>query len=46
MIFPHRFTSKGIQDAISEAGFTPQLRDQQYEYRDLPKNIKIQKIEY
>jgi cyclic dehypoxanthinyl futalosine synthase len=27
---PHRFTAKGIQYAISEAGFEPQLRNQQY----------------
>jgi cyclic dehypoxanthinyl futalosine synthase len=43
---PHRFTSKGIQEAISEAGFTPQLRNQQYEYRELPKNIAVQEINY
>jgi cyclic dehypoxanthinyl futalosine synthase len=33
---PHRFTSNGIQEAIREAGFTPQLRTQQYEHRALP----------
>ncbi|MBK9400440.1 MAG: dehypoxanthine futalosine cyclase [Bacteroidetes bacterium] len=33
---PHRFTSNGIQDAIREAGFEPALRNQQYEYRDIP----------
>ncbi|HEY1024805.1 MAG TPA: cyclic dehypoxanthinyl futalosine synthase [Sphingobacteriaceae bacterium] len=33
---PHRFTSKTIQDAIREAGFEPQLRNQKYEFRDLP----------
>lgn len=27
---PHRFTAKGIQQAIAEAGFEPQLRTQQY----------------
>ncbi len=43
---PHRFTSKGIQDAILEAGFVPQLRTQQYEYRELPKNIEQQVINY
>ncbi len=43
---PHRFTSKGIQEAITEAGFTPQLRNQQYEYRELAKNIAIQEINY
>src|SRR5450432_4763712 len=30
---PHRFTSKTIQAAIQEAGFKPQLRNQQYEFR-------------
>ena len=33
---PHRFTSKGIQEAIREAGFEPQLRNQQYEFRAMP----------
>jgi cyclic dehypoxanthinyl futalosine synthase len=28
---PHRFTYKTIQDAIAEAGFEPQLRNQQYD---------------
>lgn len=39
-----RFTADGIQEAIREAGFTPQLRDQQYSYRTLPKNIKQQEL--
>jgi len=43
---PHRFTADGIQDAIREAGFKPQLRTQQYEYRDLPQNIEQQVINY
>lgn len=43
---PHRFTADGIQDAIREAGFKPQLRTQQYEYRDLPENIEQQTINY
>ncbi|MEP6681641.1 MAG: cyclic dehypoxanthinyl futalosine synthase, partial [Parafilimonas sp.] len=30
---PHRFTYKTIQQAIKEAGFEPQLRNQQYEWR-------------
>jgi cyclic dehypoxanthinyl futalosine synthase len=34
-----RFTADGIQQAIKEAGFRPQLRTQEYEYRELPKNI-------
>jgi cyclic dehypoxanthinyl futalosine synthase len=43
---PHRFTYKTIQDAITEAGFVPQLRDQQYRYRDLPLHIEEQLIQY
>ena len=43
---PHRFTSKGIQEAIVEAGFTPQLRTQQYEFRELPQMMEEQKINY
>lgn len=34
---PHRFTAKGIQEAIREAGFEPQLRNQQYEFRAMPE---------
>jgi cyclic dehypoxanthinyl futalosine synthase len=33
---PHRFTYRSIQEAIREAGFDPQLRNQQYEWRELP----------
>jgi cyclic dehypoxanthinyl futalosine synthase len=43
---PHRFTYKGIQQAISEAGFEPQLRNQQYEFRALPAAIEEQVISY
>ncbi len=43
---PHRFTAKGIQDAITEAGFEPQLRTQQYTYRELPANMAEQIINY
>jgi cyclic dehypoxanthinyl futalosine synthase len=43
---PHRFTSEGIQNAICEAGFEPQLRTQQYEYRELPEVMEQQVIEY
>ena len=43
---PHRFTSQGIQDSIREAGFEPQLRPQQYQFRDLPKMTEQQVIEY
>ena len=37
-----RFTANGIQEAIIEAGFEPQLRNQQYEYRVLPENMEQQ----
>ncbi len=40
-----RFTANGIQDAIREAGFVPQLRNQQYAYRDLPANIQQQELD-
>lgn len=43
---PHRFTAKGIQDAIKEAGFEPQLRGQQYNYRELPAELEEQVINY
>lgn len=39
---PHRFTADGIQAAIREAGYTPQLRDQQYQYRELPAQMEQQ----
>ncbi len=43
---PHRFTSKGIQQAIREAGFEPQLRNQQYEFRQMPEVMEEQVINY
>jgi cyclic dehypoxanthinyl futalosine synthase len=43
---PHRFTADGIQAAIREAGFEPQLRNQQYEYRALPAEMEQQVITY
>lgn len=43
---PHRFTYKTIQDAIREAGFEPQLRNQQYEWREIPETIEEQVINY
>lgn len=39
-----RFTADGIQQAIRDAGFTPKLRNQEYEYRELPENIKQQEL--
>ena len=41
-----RFTADGIQKAIKEGGYTPQLRDQQYNYRELPANIKQQTLDH
>ena len=35
----YRFTADGIQKAITEAGFEPQLRNQEYEFREVPKEI-------
>lgn len=39
-----RFTANGIQEAIREAGYIPQLRNQQYEYRELPAHIEQQAL--
>ncbi|MEL6843738.1 MAG: CofH family radical SAM protein [Bacteroidota bacterium] len=33
---PYRLSAEGIQAVISEAGFTPRLRNQVYEFRDTP----------
>ena len=43
---PHRFTYKTMQTAIEEAGFIPQLRNQQYEWREIPEAIQEQVINY
>jgi len=43
---PHRFTASSMQEAIREAGFEPQLRNQQYEHRDLPEVMEDQVINY
>jgi cyclic dehypoxanthinyl futalosine synthase len=43
---PHRFTANGIQEAIREAGFEPQLRNQQYEFRVMPELMEEQVIDY
>lgn len=40
-----RFTADGIQQAIKEAGYQPQLRNQQYEFRQLPKHIIQQQLD-
>ncbi|MCC7232924.1 MAG: dehypoxanthine futalosine cyclase [Bacteroidia bacterium] len=40
----HRFTSGGIQEAILQAGFEPQLRNQQYEWIEMPENVEQQAI--
>jgi len=43
---PHRFTYKTIQQSIREAGFEPQLRSQQYEWREIPQTIVEQVVNY
>ncbi len=43
---PHRFTYRTIQEAIREAGFEPQLRNQQYEWRAIPEVIEEQVVNY
>ncbi len=40
-----RFTAEGIQNAIREAGFEPRLRNQQYEFRPLPANMRQQVLD-
>jgi cyclic dehypoxanthinyl futalosine synthase len=40
-----RFTADGIQQAIRDAGYTPQLRNQQYDYRTLPSNMRQQVLD-
>jgi cyclic dehypoxanthinyl futalosine synthase len=42
---PFRFTSNGIQQAIRDAGYIPQLRDQQYRERELPAHIEQQVLQ-
>ena len=43
---PHRFTYKSIQESIRKAGFVPQLRSQDYSFRDIPEGIEEQLIDY
>ncbi len=43
---PHRFTSTTIQQSIKDAGFEPQLRNQQYEWREIPESIVEQVVDY
>ena len=40
-----RFTADGIQQAIREAGLVPQLRNQQYEFRELPQKMRQQELD-
>ena len=40
-----RFTADGIQQAILDAGYTPRLRNQQYEFREVPENIIQQELD-
>ncbi len=43
---PHRFTYRSIQEAIREAGFEPRLRNQAYEFREIPEGIEEQVVNY
>jgi cyclic dehypoxanthinyl futalosine synthase len=43
---PHRFTFKTIQEAIRQAGYEPQLRNQEYDFRTLPETVEEQVIDY
>ena len=43
---PHRFTYKSIQESIRKAGFEPQLRRQDYTFREIPQGIEEQIINY
>ena len=43
---PHRFTYKSIQESIRKAGFEPQLRSQDYSFREIPEGIEEQLIDY
>ena len=43
---PHRFTSKTIQESMKKAGFEPQLRSQDYTFREIPEGIEEQVINY
>ncbi len=43
---PHRFTYKTIQESIRDAGFEPQLRNQQYGWREIPEEIEEQVVNY
>jgi cyclic dehypoxanthinyl futalosine synthase len=41
-----RFTADGIQQAIADAGFEPKLRNQQYEFRKVPENMRQQELDH
>jgi cyclic dehypoxanthinyl futalosine synthase len=41
-----RFTADGIQQAIRDAGYIPQLRNQQYDYRQIPEHIRQQQLDH
>ena len=43
---PFRFTADGIQQAIRDAGYIPQLRDQQYNEREMPAHIEQQVLDH
>ncbi|MBX3102907.1 MAG: CofH family radical SAM protein [Bacteroidetes bacterium] len=41
---PFRFTSDEIQKCIQEAGFSPRLRDQQYNFRPQPQGVTLVEV--
>ena len=43
---PFRFTANGIQQAIRDAKYEPQLRDQQFAPRELPADIEQQTLNH
>ncbi len=42
---PYRFTAKEIQQCIIDAGFIPKLRNQLYEFREIPDALKNEILE-
>ncbi len=37
---PYRLSAEEIQKVIAEAGFTPRLRNQVYEFREIPETLE------
>lgn len=41
----YRFTADGIQKAIREAGYVPRLRNQEYDFREMPAQLVQQQLD-